>query len=96
MAVTPPHSVSTPSLTLRLVTIGLSAIPANTKLAMTFERKIMIAVCALCLIAAIGALIALAFMTDVGLGLIAVALVAWWLGTSIAEVLKNNPEKPSQ
>ena len=63
------------------VTAGSAEIPG--------ERKVMIAVCAICLLIFCGSLIALAFWTHVGLGLISIALIAWWLGSSIAETLKE-------
>ena len=59
------------------------------------ERKVMVALCAICLLVFCGSLIALAFWTHVGLGLISLALVAWWLGSSIAETLKESRDTSS-
>ena len=54
------------------------------------ERKVVIALCALCLLLFAGSVIAIAFMTDIRLGLVALALIAWWLGSSLAGVLKES------
>ena len=59
------------------------------------ERKVMIVLCAICLLIFCGSLIALAFWTHVGLGLISLALVAWWLGSSLAETLKETRDTSS-
>jgi hypothetical protein len=57
---------------------------------MTTERKTMIAVSWLCMVVFAGSIIAIAFYAHPIAGLLALALVALWLGSSIAAVLKDS------
>lgn len=61
----------------------------------TTERKVMVALCGLCIAIFCAALLGIAFYVHVIAGLAALALIAWWLGSSIAEVLKETRERDS-
>jgi hypothetical protein len=61
----------------------------------TTERKVMVALCGLCIAVFCAALLGIAFYVHVVAGLFALALIAWWLGSSMAEVLKETRERDS-
>jgi len=60
---------------------------------MTAGRKILIAAGALCILTMAGALVAAAFLVDAALGCLMLALVAWWLGKPIMDVLGDRRYK---
>ena len=55
----------------------------------TTERKVLVAIGGLCIAVFCTALLGIAFYAHVIVGLFAVALIAWWIGASIGEVLKE-------
>lgn len=59
---------------------------------MSTSRKIWVSLAALCGLTMASALIWLGFRVDKTCGVAAIGIVAWWLGSSIAEVLKENKE----
>lgn len=54
-----------------------------------------VALCGLCIAIFCAAVLGIAFHLHLVAGLAAVALIAWWIGSSIAEVLKETRERDS-
>jgi hypothetical protein len=87
-----PASQSTPE---PIASAGPSCAESTGSTIETTERKVMVAICGLCIATFCAALLGIAFYVHVVAGLAALALIAWWLGSSIAEVLKETRERDS-
>ena len=62
---------------------------------MPTERKVMVAIAGLCIAILCAALLGIAFYVHVIAGLLMLAMIAWWLGSAIAETLKKTKDESS-